>query len=573
MNAPPLSQTQVQFPIIDELGDDFAILIADVNIEVHSLSSRRLQGLKALFEAKLKSKGVPIAIPSSADELWDFISQDCLLNHLNIEFARLVVRYLGKRDLKTQLQRYEENLRKKTNRLLTHCRENNITPRAPPGCCNMKITVDENPYRFSLHRILEFKDFFVHQMGMDMALFTGWSPGSIFLHFSILEGDMEAAVRQLYAHKLQLRAMQVVAIEVGDVIVYHDTPIAMSSKIDDLSVAMKTGGPIVSKVPAFGSAVSSRIDDLSVAMETGGPIVSKVPAFGSAVSSRIDDLSVAMETGGPIVSKVPAFGSAVSAVVENTLGFLGTIQEEVKNDPQVKTALRAVKSGVEIASCFLDKVVDIFYYCQSDAITAAIQGLSCSVPDLIPLRILMGLLGKSLAQAVTNYSQLEVACNAAIHTCSDKKLHAQIPRLGELLTRDIAIGTAAVTIGTAVVVAGLLTGGIGALVVGSLHVAAGAGLTYGALQPTETAFSRISGNFATLKTVASDFRGGVTHVHATVKETATQVGNIYGADKRSVKLMIDSLNHLKMVCAASYDNIARSKEDVRSKTRDLQAEI
>ena len=337
---------------------------------------------------------------------------------------------------------------------------------------------------------------------------------------------METAVRQLYAHKLELRAMQVVAIEVGDVIVYRNAPIGRPPSI-------------------------------------------------AAVSSRIDDLAVAMDTGGPIVSKAPEFGSAVSAVVENAQGFLRAAKEEVKDIPQVKTALHEVKSGVKIASCFLDKVVDIFYYCQSDGIAAAIKGLSRSVPDLMPLRILMGLLGKSLAQAVTNYSEVEVACNAAIHTCSDKELHAQMSRLWELLRRG-AVGTLGVTyatIGTAAAVAGVFTGGIGALVMGSLFAAFGASATYAALQPTETAFRRISGNFAALKTVASDFRGGVTHVHGTVKETATQVSNISSVDKRSVKLMIDSLNHLKMVCAASYDKIARSKEDVRSKTRDLTAEI
>ena len=148
-------------------------------------------------------------------------------------------------------------------------------------------------------------------------------------------------------------------------------------------------------------------------------------------------------------------------------------------------------------------------------------------------------------------------------------------RLGELLARG-AVGTwgaTVATLGTATVVTGLLTGGIGALVLGGLSAALGSIATYAALQPTETAFSKISGNFATLKTVASDFRGGVTHVHATVKETATQVSNISSVDKGSVKLLIDSLNHLKMVCAASYDKIARSKEDVRSKTRDLTAEI
>ena len=220
MNAPPLPQTQVQFPIIDELADDFAILIASVNRKVHSLSASRLQGLKALFDEKLKSKGTPIAIPSSADELINFISQ--YWDFLSFEFAQLVVRYLDKKDLQTQLKSYEEKLQKKAKILLTQCREKNITPRVPPGCFSMKITVDEDPYSFSLHRILAFKDFLVLRIGMDIALFTGWSPGSIFLHFCILEDDMETAVRQLYAHKLELRAMQVVAIEVCDVIVYRD---------------------------------------------------------------------------------------------------------------------------------------------------------------------------------------------------------------------------------------------------------------------------------------------------------------------------------------------------------------
>ena len=276
MNAPPLSQTQVQFPIIDELADDFAILIAGVNRKVHSLSANRLQGLRALFEEKLKSKGAPIAIPSSADKLLNFISQ--YWDFLSFEFAQLVVRYLGKEDLQTQLQRYEESLRRKAEILLTQCREKNITPRAPPGCFRVKVTVDEDPYSFSLHRILAFKDFLVHRIGMDMALFTGWSCGSIFLHFCILKDDMETAVCQLYAHKLELRAMQVVTIEVRDVIVYRDT------------------------------------------------LIERPPSI-VAVSSKIADLAVAMETGGPIVSKVPAFGSAVSAVVGNALGFLGAVNE------------------------------------------------------------------------------------------------------------------------------------------------------------------------------------------------------------------------------------------------------
>ena len=546
MVAPPPPQIQVQFPMLDELADEFALLIVNVKRELRSLSGSQLRDVKELVEEKLKSKGAPIALPSSADELISTISK--YWNFLSFEFAWLVVRHLGKKDLHTQLRRYEEILQKKATILLTRCRKKNITPRAPPGCFSVKITVDEDPYSFSLHRILEFKDFLVHRMGMDIALFAGFQLGSIILHFCILEDDMETAVRKLYAHKLELRAMQVVAIEVGDVIVYRDAPIERPPSI-------------------------------------------------AAVSRKIDDLAVAMKTRGPIVSKVPAFGSAVSAVVGNALGFLGEAEEEDKNIPQVKTALCAVKLGVQSASCFLDKVVDIFYYCQSDAITAAIQGLRCLVPDLTPLRILIGLLEESLAQAVTNYSELEVACNAAIRSCNDEKLQrSQLEKrpsvrtvacsLPDVDTRASTVGTTAAVavVGTtATVVAGALTAGISALVVGIvgigvLVVGTAAALKYKAPfttagQPTETAFSRISGNFDTLKNIVYNFRAGVTHVHATVKEIATQVGNIYDVDKGSVKLMIDSLEHLKMVCAASYDKIARSKEDVRSKTRDLPAKI
>ena len=172
MNAPPLSQTQVQFPIIDELADEFAVLIDSVNKEVRSLSASRLQGLRALFEEKLKSKGAPIAIPSSADKLINFISQ--YWDFLNIEYAQLVVQYLGKKDLQAEMKRYEESLRRKAEILLTQCREKNITPRAPPDCFSMKVTVDEDPYSFSLHRILELKDFLVHRIGMDGHLSAGF---------------------------------------------------------------------------------------------------------------------------------------------------------------------------------------------------------------------------------------------------------------------------------------------------------------------------------------------------------------------------------------------------------------
>ena len=176
-NASPLSQTQVQLPIIDELADEFALLIVSVKRELRSLSDSQLQDVKELVEEKLKSKGTLIALPSSADELISNISK--YWDFLSFEFAQLVVRYLGNEDLQEQLQRYEESLRRKATILLTQCREKNITPRAPPGCFSVKITVDEDPYSFSLHRILEIKDFLVRRIKMDMALFAGWMSDTV----------------------------------------------------------------------------------------------------------------------------------------------------------------------------------------------------------------------------------------------------------------------------------------------------------------------------------------------------------------------------------------------------------
>ena len=542
MNAPPLSQTQVQFPIIDDLADDFAILIAGVNRKVHFLSASRLQGLKALFEEKLKSKGAPITIPSSADKLMNFISQ--YWDYLSFEFAQLVVRYLGKEDLQEQLQRYEEKLRRKGEILLTQCREKNITPRAPPGCFSVKITVDEDPYSFSLHRILEFKDFLVHRIGMDIALFDGWGPGSIFLCFCILEDDMETAVRQLYAHKLELRAMQVVAIEVGDVIVYHDTPIAVSSKIHDLAVAMGTASPIVSKILAFGSAVS--------------------------------------------------------AVVGNVLGFLRAVEEEIKNIPQVKTALCAMKLSVEIASCLLDKVVDISYYFQSKSMKDAIQKLSCTPPDLNPLRDLLSLLGNTLQMAESKYSELVEACDVASQSCHEaaemcaRNVTDSQKKKG--VTKGVS-GTAATAGGIAAggiaisVVTGALTFGMGTIVgLGVTAVAVGvvglAGFATGVgtavatdhiakkYQESEDNFRRIGGEFDALLGFANELKEGVAQVHTTQVNISANVNNVKDSkDNESIALIKEALKRLKKTCTDTYVTTSECRDEVKSKMKELKSNV
>ena len=523
--------------------------MVDVNKELHSLSPNRLQGLKVLVEEKLKSKGTSITIPSSADKLISTISK--YWNCLSFEFAKLVVQYLGKETLQAQLKRYEESLRRKAEILLTQCREKHITPRAPPGCFSMKITVDEDPYSFSLHRILKIKDFLVHRIGVDIALFAGFLLGSIILHFCILEDDMETAVRQLYTHKLELRAMQVVTIEVHDVIVYRDAPIERPPSI-------------------------------------------------VAVSRNIDDLAVAMETGGPIVSKSPEFVLAMSDVVQNARDVLKEINEEIKKSLPVKTALREVKSVVEITCGLLDKVDDVFCYGQGDAMTDAIQGLSCSPPDLKPVHNLMGLLRKLLAHLAeeTKYSELMGACNAAIHSCTKaEELCARMKCKPKRKVMRRAVTAGLLAGGTAAVTGTVLAGGIAASVFAgafTFGISFFAGMAVTAVATSyiglETAalarrhmhgiefevrranFKKISENFGILKRSSCDFKMDMTQIHATVERIETQVDNVHSVDKESAKLMIDSLNHLKMVCAASYDKTTRRKDDMR-KIKELAAKI
>ena len=72
--TPLPAQLQVWYSIIDEL-DEFALLIAAVDRELCLQPQDRLQELKTSIEKKLKSKGTPITMPSSAEELIITISQ------------------------------------------------------------------------------------------------------------------------------------------------------------------------------------------------------------------------------------------------------------------------------------------------------------------------------------------------------------------------------------------------------------------------------------------------------------------------------------------------------------------
>lgn len=210
---------QIQYPIIDELTDEFGLLVADVDSAVRSLSHVRLQGLKTCFEEKLKSKNTPPGVlTSSAEDLIHTMSK--FRDSLNFEFVRLVVRYLKDEGLQKRMEAYEAEVQRGTEKLLTECNVDKITPHAPPGCKTMTISLRVDSRSYSLYRVLEIQDFLVRRIGVSLALFAGWSKGSILLYFYILTEHMGTTVLQLNKHDLQLSNQQVEAIHVDGILVY-----------------------------------------------------------------------------------------------------------------------------------------------------------------------------------------------------------------------------------------------------------------------------------------------------------------------------------------------------------------
>lgn len=205
----------MQYPIIDDLSTEFALLAAKIHSAVHELNRNRLRELKTCFEMKLKSKdpaGQSFILPSTADELmkaiqlyWDF---------LNFEFAQLVVKYLEDESLQKQMRNYEENVRLKVLATLEECRKRHIQLKCPPNCVPMSITENMDAHSYSLQRILDMKDFLVHQIGLDIALFAGWTDGSITLNFYITEEDVKTAEHWLVEHSAELQTFHVTRLEV-----------------------------------------------------------------------------------------------------------------------------------------------------------------------------------------------------------------------------------------------------------------------------------------------------------------------------------------------------------------------
>ena len=139
-------------------------------------------------------------------------------------------------------------------------------------------------------------------------------------------------------------------------------------------------------------------------------------------AQAINDLTITVEVGSSVVSQLQEFAPVVVTVTQKVVVVLQVIDNEgIKHEYKVRAALHDLKLVVEAAYAFLDKVDDVFYYCQSNSMSSVIEELNCPRPNLQSLHDLMGHLGNLLAKAETKYSELVGACNAAIHTAVAKQ--------------------------------------------------------------------------------------------------------------------------------------------------------
>ena len=200
-----------------------------------------------------------------------------------------------------------------------------------------------------------------------------------------------------------------------------------------------------------------------------------------APSPKIYDLTDINKIVDQIVVNMQSLGEAATKV----LVILQEIDnEEIKLIHEVEAAPHNLVLAVEEAYALLDKVNDVVYHCQSNSTAAAIEGLSCSPPNLMHMHNLMGSLGHRLTMAENKYSEFAKVGNtvtqsfgAAAKVCVGMARESQ-NREQATSCRGIsraAVGTAVnVTTGAALsALAGVFTFGIGTIVGLSITGAAG----------------------------------------------------------------------------------------------------
>ena len=329
------------------------------------------------------------------------------------------------------------------------------------------------------------------------------------------------------------------------------------------------------------------------------------------VELYIDTVTGGFERDGNLVKVMVTFGKEVVDISQKVLQAVKEAgNEEIQAIYQVKDALHHLTLVVEAAYEFLDKVDDIFYYCQSDLMKGAIRKLSCSPPDLNPLRDLLTLFGNSLKMAESKYSELVKACNVSSQSCREaaEKCACKVidSQNKKGVTRGVGGTAAGVTLagGTAAAAGGIVAGGvaisavagaftfgIGTIVGLAVTAVAAGGVGLGGLatgvgtavathriakkfQGSEDNFRRIGAKFDALLGFAYDLKEGVAQVHTTQVNISANVDNVKDStDKENIALIKETLKRLQKACSDTYATTSECRDEVKSKMEELKSKV
>ena len=239
----PSAQWQIQYPIIDELADEFISLVREIRRVIRDLGHYELREFKECVEDKLKLKdpGLNVTLPDCADDLIDKIRK--YWDHLNFEFTKSVVRYLSNDKLKKKMKSYEKEVKMKVGKCLKECKTREIRPKPPPHWETMSVKLDVNPFSYSLHKIFIAKDFLVNKVGIRDAIFAGFQPGSLFLFFYIPRNAIWIAAARSPSCIEDFHKMKMVKVEVEGHISF-DVATGKASLHDCLHISYNTGNSI-----------------------------------------------------------------------------------------------------------------------------------------------------------------------------------------------------------------------------------------------------------------------------------------------------------------------------------------
>ena len=273
----------------------------------------------------------------------------------------------------------------------------------------------------------------------------------------------------------------------------------------------------------------------------------------------------------------------VKEMIENVLQVVKEVgRKEIQGICQVKDALHHLTLVVKMAYGYLDKMYDIFYYCQSHFMKQAIQKLNGSPPDLNRLCNLVNLLGNSLQEAKCKNLELVKACNVAIceaaEVCGCKETDSQNKKAVARIVGGTLAGTA-LTGKTAVAAGGIVAGsftfsvriciatvatGITGVVGPSAAVIRNIAKKY-KYNRSEDTFRRMCAKFDPPLRLVFELKGVA---HSTQMLISAKVSNFQDStDKEGISFDEETLKHLEKACSDTYVSTSTCRDEVKKKLK------